>query len=437
MPEKTSDQLILLDSRSIVARAALVFVVALSLFGAFTVVRWQIGRLLVETASPSDRNFQAVADYAASLAPGDPQAIWAVAQARRNSFFLDQSQNAIREQERALRLSSNDYRFWLDLARTREQAGEREAAEAALRQAVELAPNYAFPRWMLGNFLLRSGRRDEAFAEFRRVAEIHSTLRQQVFYLAWENLGENPAQIEAAVGDAPQIRAALVPFYAAKSKSEDALRVWQNLTPEQKQEFRSEGETAAGILFGNKEIRAALLMLRELGNDSLEIGKINNGSFEAEITNAPNDFFNWHTQKIKNADVTLDGGQRAEGRRSLRLGFNGYSEPTLQIATQFVAVESGARYRLTFAVKTAELTSAGSPLLEVVDARTSKALGASQSYQTGTRDWRPISVEFTVPRETDAVSIRTARAFCGWDCPIVGVVWYDDFKLERLGKSGK
>ena len=234
MPEKTSDQLILIDSRSVAARAALVFVVAAALFGAFTVVRWQIGRMLVETASPSDRNFQAVADYAAALAPRDPQAIWIAAQARRNGFFAEESQNAVSEQERALRLSSNDYRFWLDLARTREQAGEREAAEAALRQAVELAPNYAFPRWLLGNFLLRTGRRDQAFAEFRRVAEIHSTLRQQVFYLAWENLGENTAQIETAVGDAPQIRAALAPFYAAKGKPQDAIRVWQSLTPEQK-----------------------------------------------------------------------------------------------------------------------------------------------------------------------------------------------------------
>ena len=178
-------------------------------------------------------------------------------------------------------------------------------------------------------------------------------------------------------------------------------------------------------------------MTRELGNDRLEIGKINNPSFETEITNASEDFFGWHTQKVKNVDVTLDGGQRAEGRRSLRLGFNGYAEPTLSIATQYVAVESGARYRLTFAVKTSELNSAGTPLLEVADARTTKTLGASQSFQTGTRDWRPVSVEFTAPAETDAVLIRTTRAFCGANCPIVGAVWYDDFKLERLGKSGK
>jgi hypothetical protein len=122
----------------------------------------------------------------------------------------------------------------------------------------------------------------------------------------------------------------------------------------------------------------------------------------------------------------------------LRLTFSGFAAPTLQAATQYTGVESGARYRLTFWVKTAELKSAGPPFLEVVDARTTKALGASQTFTGDTgADWRMQTVEFNVPPDVEAILIRTVRQFCGENCPIVGIVWYDDFKLERLGKTGK
>ena len=51
-----------------------------------------------------------------------------------------------------------------------EQAGETEKAEKALREAVKLAPSYAYPRWHLGNLLIRTERYDEAFQELQRRA---------------------------------------------------------------------------------------------------------------------------------------------------------------------------------------------------------------------------------------------------------------------------
>lgn len=438
MSQKNADQLILLDSRSIAARIALVAAVLLVVAAAFFGVRWQIGGMLAERASPTDRNFAQMARLAADFAPRDPHALWAAASAERAGFSSDAASRAEAALENTIRLSPNDYRYWLDLARTRDQAGETQDAEAAFNKALELAPNNAFARWLYGNFLLRAGERERAFAEFRRVAEAHSSLRQQVFYLAWENIGENPAQIEAAVGDSAQVLAALAPFYAAKGKPEDAVRVWRSLTPEQKEEFRLEGESAARTLYEKQNFRAALDMLRELGVEAPEIGQIQNPSFEGEITNSSDNFVGWRVQRAKGVDVALDAGQRKEGKRSLRLTFSGFSAPALQAATQYAGVESGARYRLTFWVKTTELKSAGLPYLEVVDAHTTKALGASKPFAAEeTGDWRMQTVEFNVPPETEAILIRTVRQFCGENCPIVGVVWYDDFKLERLGKTGK
>ncbi|HEX8566581.1 MAG TPA: hypothetical protein VF648_13125 [Pyrinomonadaceae bacterium] len=438
MSQKNADQLILLDSRSIAARIALAALILLALAAAFFGIRWQIGGMLAETASPTDQNFVQVVRLAVDLAPHNPQVLWAAASAERAGFSSDAAKRAEAALENTIRLSPNDYRYWLDLARTRDQAGDASGAEAAFQKALERAPNNAFGRWLYGNFLLRAGERDRAFAEFRRVAETHSSLRLQVFYLAWENIGENPAQIESVVGDLPQVRAALAPFYAGKGKPEDAVRIWRSLTPEQKEEFRLDGESAARTLYEKQNFRAALDMLRELGVEAPEVGQIQNPSFEGEITNSPDNFVGWRVQRLKGVDVALDAGQRKEGKRSLRLTFSGFTAPALQAATQYTGVESGARYRLTFWVKTAEMKSAGPPFLEVVDARTTKALGSSQTFTGDTgADWRMQTVEFNAPPDVEAILIRTVRQFCGENCPIVGIVWYDDFKLERLGKTGK
>jgi tetratricopeptide (TPR) repeat protein len=435
--EKKINQIIVFDTRSAAMKIALVGAALAVLAGAFFVARWQFGRMLTETTSSTDRNFQAIADYAVRLAPLDPFAHWFTGIAERSNFLPEAMDKAVLKFENAVRLAPNDYRFWLDLGRAREQAGDAQGAETALRRAVELAPNYSYSHWLLGNFLLRAGKRDAAFSEFRQVAETHSTLRQQVFYLAWENLGDNPAQIEKVVGSAPQVRAALVPFYAAKGKPADALRNWQSLTATEKEEFRTEGETAARVLFDKQNLHAALALLRDLGNERAEIGQIQNASFEGDITNASDSYFGWRTQKLKNVDAARDAAQRKEGRYSLRLTFSGYSDPTLQTATQYIAVEPGARYRLSFWVKTAELKSAGAPLVEISETRSNKILGASKAFTDDMTDWQNVNLEFAAPPEAEAVFLRTGRAFCGDNCPIVGIIWYDEFKLERLGKTGK
>ena len=42
-------------------------------------------------------------------------------------------------------------------------------------------------------------------------------------------------------------------------------------------------------------------------------------------------------------------------------------------------------------------------------------------------------LDFSVPADVDGIEIRTLRWPCnGDDCPISGIVWYDDFVLTRL-----
>lgn len=416
-------------------RLLLGFVVVAAFVAAFFAMRWQIGRSFAELASPSKEyfksNFTEIAATAKDFAPNDPLANLLFANSKKNIAVLNQSEPFVPFFENAAKLAPNDYRYWVDLARVRDQTGDTANSETAFRRAVELAPNYAYPRWLLGNLLLRSGRQTEAFAEFKRVAQNHSTLRLQVFYVLWETLNGNAAQLEQTVGDTPNVNTGLTLFYAVKNRPDDVLRVWNKLNPVQKEEARYEADTAAKTLYNKARYRTALILMRELGTTQAEIEKITNGGFENEITKSSDLTFDWQVQQIKGVDVTLDLRAPQEAKRSLRLTFNGYNEPTLQHVTQIVAVQPSTRYRMSFSVKTSELKSAGTPIVEVVDSQTTKSLTASAPFAIGSSEWKTVNLDFTTTPETEGILIRTTRQFCGENCPIVGSIWYDDFKLQN------
>lgn len=414
--------------------AAALFVVVAAYYGA----RWQMGQAFAESFVPNTESAAQTAALAVGLAPQNSFAYSNAAKVQQGRSLPDIVANAEKQNEKAVRYTSADYRYWLDLGRTREQSGNREAGEAAMRRSVELAPAYAYPRWMLGNLLLRAGRRDEALEEFKQAAATHSILRQQVFYLVWESSGGNAEELKSLFGDTPTVRAALALFYAQKNLPETSVQMWQSLSAEEKEENKITAESAMLVNFQKHNFHAATVFTRDLGIENVEINRVANPSFENDIRAAKNNLFGWQVGQIKNVDTALDLRQPAEGKRSLRLTFNSFAEPTLFAAAQIVAVEANARYKLTVAVRAQDLKSAGMPIVEIVEAKSSRGIGASQPVPTNTKgEWETIAVEFTTPPETQAVVIRTVRAFCGENCPIVGVLWYDDFKLERIEAAGK
>src|SRR5215203_4274806 len=159
-------ELIQIRVRKIPVRILLILLLILAGFWSYNVVRWYLGNTLAEYFDPVQSNLP-VAQMAVSMAPNDPLTHWRIAQVNQKNRPLDQQATAIAEYQKAVSLSPNDYRLWMSLGTAREQSGDPAKAEQAFRRAVALAPAYAYPRWYLGNLLLRNGRYDDAFAELR------------------------------------------------------------------------------------------------------------------------------------------------------------------------------------------------------------------------------------------------------------------------------
>src|ERR1700741_2761584 len=159
-----AQELIQVTARQLHVRVVFVLVLVLATVWSFYAFRWFFGNTMAEYFNTGQNNLQ-LAEIARLLSPNDPLTNWRLGQISQKRLPIDQSASALAEYEKAASLSPNDYRYWMSLGVAREQAGEVDGGEQALRQAIALAPSYSYPHWYLGNLLLRRGRYDEGFTE--------------------------------------------------------------------------------------------------------------------------------------------------------------------------------------------------------------------------------------------------------------------------------
>ncbi len=429
-----NEPLIIIESGNtrgrLIAAAA---IVAALIFGWFA-IRWQLGNMFSELTLPTDPNAAQVANLAASLAPSDPMPKWLAASKAREDFTEEGSQKAVELLETAVRLGPEDYRWWIELGRAYEQADRPQDAETAFRRAIDVAPEYTFPRWQFGNFLIRQDRADDAFVELKEATRKSAIYREQVFSLAWDYFGKDPQRVEQLAADTPEVRANLALFYAVRGASEDSLRMWNSLSDEMKAEHVATAKVIAQGLHDKRRFRQAIEFARQTGIDpEAQQEKITNGGFESALGKPEDTLFGWRVMRTDSrVDVSTDPSVKREGNRSLKINFRGYDKRDFANVTQIVAVQPSARYRLSFMLRTENLKSGGPPFLEVLNTADDSVIAATQPFATGTSDWQQINLEFTVPDNAEGISLRTVRAYCGEECPLLGIIWYDDFKLERI-----
>ncbi len=428
----SKNQIEILDSRQLPVRLGLAAAILLMLIFGWFAVRWQLGNMLADGTAANEPGAREIAALAVYLSPSDPLANWLTASSKKNTFTAEAAFETAKSFENVAHLSPNDYRWWVELGRAREQSEEYELAEKAYLRALELSPNYAYPHWQLGNFYLRQNRSDEAFDTLKIAAASNSAYRDQVFSIAWDYFEKDAGRLDEIAGESASGRANLARFYASKESAENALRIWNTLSPEEKAANVVYAKVIAQAFYDKKIYRQSLEFVRELGIESGARGEtVQNASFENPILPIRETYFSWKVSPIEKVDVKLDPTQKHEGNRSLRVSFSGYAEPALYSIYQFITVESSANYRLTFWFRTENLKSGGTPALEIYNANDDKNIVTSQPFPNGTNDWQQVKLEFAAPANAEAVGLRTTRAFCGNNCPIFGTIWYDDFKLEK------
>ncbi len=408
--------------------------VVLALFASWFVVRWYLGNTIAEYFHPEDHRLE-TAQMAVGLAPNDPLPHWRLGNLAQKELPPDQISLVVAEYEKAVSLSPNDYRLWTDFGGALEQEGDFDKAEKALREAVKLAPSYAYPHWYLGNLLIRTDRYAEGFAELRQASEANDQFQPQLFNLAWQLNKDDFNSLKAAVGNTPGVRAMFSKYLVERGRYDEGLGLWNTLTETEKRESRFAADPIISSLIASQRYHQAMEIWNEVAPGPIyhaEPGHILDRGFEDNLAHGPGAVFGWQVQSNPQTQIGIDAGQGHSGSRSLRVFFQVRSHIDVINVSQLVPVRPNTQYDFECYLKTERLESASTPAVVIANAADDAVLAGSNSAPSGSNSWQPISLSFKTGPKTEAVKVKILRASCPDSpvCPIFGTVWYDDFDLK-------
>jgi Flp pilus assembly protein TadD len=420
-------------------RWVLVLPALLAVTGALFAVRWYVGNTISEYTSTPDADGIEMARLGARWAPDNALAHWRLGSLQEKNFSAANLAAAVDEYRLAVQVEPYDFRYWMELGRALEAAGDRENGEKALRRAVELAPSYSHPRWQYGNLLLRQSRIDEAFAELARAADADATMQPSIFALASQIFGDDQNKIAAAFPSA-SLRLQFALSLISAKKPDEALRVIQTVSPADRKSASATIDEMVKALIAANYYHAAVSLLRETQTDAAELPapeQVWNGGFETPLQSADDHLFQWIVDLQSQARATIDHSHPHSGQSSLKIVFKSPTKLENISIRQTVIVEPDTQYKLQFYTRTEELVTGKPPLLAVKDLA-GQLLAASPPGPVGTTDWQPVTLTFKTPAKQEGILITFYREACGKDpvCPIFGSVWYDDFNLQRLSGAG-
>jgi Flp pilus assembly protein TadD, contains TPR repeats len=429
-----SQSLIHKNARNLVGRLMIGGGVLIALVFGFFSIKWQLGNAIAELTTPAQPNAGQIAALAHSLAPADPMPLWLMAAKAKEDYSAEGARRAVEILEAVARRSPEDFRWWIELGRAYEQAEQFDKAETAFNRSIAVAPEYTYPRWQFGNFLIRQGRSEDAFAQLKEATRKSPVYREQVFSLAWDYFDKDASRVEQLAADTPEVRANLALFYAVRSSSENSLRMWNSLDEEKKAEHIATAKIIAQGLHDKRLFRQALEFAKQTGIDPEAAQEnISNGGFEGLIGKPEETLFGWRVNRTEGrVDISTDSAVKFQGDRSLKVNFRTFDKRDFNNISQIVTIVPGQLYRLSFKLRTENLKSGGTPFVQVLNTVDDSVVAATEPFPGGTADWKEYAIDFVAPENAEGIGIRTSRLYCGEQCPIIGILWYDDFKLERI-----
>jgi hypothetical protein len=253
--------------------------------------------------------------------------------------------------------------------------------------------------------------------------------------------------LEKAVSDSDFVLEKIVPkdpssfrqylFYLYETGDKDSVRkAWAKRFSFGYQADRDQTLRHIEFLISRGELNEAFQVwkarLQEEGLSTLSDGNlITNGDFEKEQILGGG--FDWKIEKVPGAEVSFDPSVVFEGKRSLKIVFDGKENVDFYHVYQFLPLKSDAEYVLRANVKTQAVTTKSGLKIEVI--------GIGQAFQrqsealTGDNAWRELIVSFRTPAQLQGGLVRLRRNKTDkFDRYISGTVWIDHVSLTEKNK---
>ena len=371
-----------------------------------------------------------VAEFAAGLAPSDPQAHYALAVIYDRTLLADDQQRSLKEYETAVALSPHNYLLWVEYGKALGRAGEAEKAEAALRRAQELAPHYSSVQWALGNLLIRNNKVDEGFSEIRSAVEGDRTYAAPAAAFAYQYFDGDLTRVRGVTAASAETNASLALLLAGEKRLDDAVTVWQSIDHSGDDEnMAAAGRSLVAGLISAK--RFGLAMQLGSSQDTETRAKpetLFDGNFEEDIKLEGASDWDWRFSPGAQPQPLQTTAGPHSGTKSLLLRFASNDGASLRQLSQTVVVKSESAYSLNGYYRS-EMKTSSRLVWQVLNAADGSVL-AETPINSETTQWTPFTVAFTVPGSLDGVVVRFIVNGCGSAiCPINGNLWFDDLTI--------
>jgi tetratricopeptide (TPR) repeat protein len=341
----------------------------------------------------------------------------------------------------ALSLNPRSADTWLDLAAVYESEGDFALARDAYLQARKVYPASAAVAWRYGNFLLRQGEVQPAFAEIRRAVYADPRRSGEAFSRCWRVDPDVGTILDNVI---PPDRAAylevILELVAAEQLNE-TLTVWQRLVSMHPRISPADVILLTDFLLQKGHFDDA----HRVWQDALRLSDIVtgdppgsvlwDGGFESNIRGGG---FAWiFATPPPGVQVGLDRRQRHSGKQSLRLFFDGKRNTTFDGICANAAVQPETTYRFSAWVRTQALTSDEGIRFRIYWYSDSHASGSVDSQDSrGTQTWTRVEMPWTSGKDVHRARVCVLRnPSSGFDPRIQGSAWIDDISLVPVGNA--
>ena len=179
--------------------------------------------------------------------------------------------------------------------------------------------------------------------------------------------------------------------------------------------------------------RKRVPLATEIWRSNTGITGITNPGFEDQMTGRGFDWRYTANNKGKWA-IRRTLSEAFSGTHSLKIMFEGKENISFGHLYQIVPVDPLIPYRLTYNWRSKNITTDQGPFVDIYG-YDCKGVYFKGSMMLGTHHWQEQDMEFTVTEDCHAVVVRLHRRRSHrFDNKIAGILWLDDFKLEKMKK---
>lgn len=328
--------------------------------------------------------------------------------------------------------------YWKSLARILQGIGEGEAFERALRNAILVFPAGYPARWAVGNLFLQQGDSAKALPHFAYILA-HYPDQSSMVYEVWRRVTRDPDFfLENLIPRDPSAYGRYLSYLYETGDKEMVRKVWQRRASLGYKAKPLESIHHMNYLISHGDLNEAYRIFEAtLRDEGLPLPSrenlIVNGGFEVDRVLGGG--FDWRIEPIRGAEVSFDRAIAMEGKRSLKISFNGKENLDFAHVFQFVSLKPKHRYILRAHLKTDALTTRNGIKLEIMGI--GPAFYGSSESLTGDNDWKELTISFATPKESQGGVVKFRRESTDkFDRFISGTVWIDNVRLneEKRGK---